>query len=65
MVVAIGGENSVSGSARFERDVLIHRPDAVFIDYAPNDRSLELEQVEKAWLSMIQAAKRQSIPVFS
>jgi hypothetical protein len=63
IVTAIGGENSVSGAARFERDVLIHRPDAVFIDYALNDRRLPLEQVEKAWLSMIQAAKRQSIPV--
>lgn len=63
IVTAIGGENSVSGAARFERDVLIHRPDVIFIDYALNDRALPLEKVEESWLAMIRAAKRQGVPV--
>jgi len=63
IVTAIGGENSVSGAARFERDVLTLRPDVVFIDYALNDRRLTVDQVEKSWRSMIQAAKQQGVPV--
>jgi len=63
IVTAIGGENSVSGAARFERDVLAHRPDVIFIDYALNDRRLPPEKVEEAWLAMIRAAKRQGVPV--
>ena len=38
IVTAIGGENSVKGSERFERDVLIHKPDLILIDYSLNDR---------------------------
>src|SRR3954467_10042249 len=38
IVTAIGGENSVAGAARFEKDVLSHQPDLVLIDYALNDR---------------------------
>lgn len=63
IVTAIGGENSVAGAARFERDVLTLRPDVVFIDYALNDRRLPLEAVETAWRSMIRAAKERGIPV--
>jgi len=37
-VTAIGGENSESGAARFERDVLNRKPDVITIDYALNDR---------------------------
>ena len=33
---AIGGENSIAGAARFERDVLPYHPDLLFIDYAIN-----------------------------
>lgn len=33
IVTAIGGENSVKGAERFEKDVLIHKPDVIFIDY--------------------------------
>lgn len=63
MVTAIGGEDSVAGSARFERDVLPLRPDLIFIDYALNDRRKPLEQVETAWRSMIQTSKKHRIPV--
>ena len=55
-VTAIGGENSEQGAARFEREVLCHRPDVLTIDYALNDRGLGLERARAAWVSMIEAA---------
>ncbi len=55
-VTAIGGENAVSGAARFERDVLSLRPDLVFIDYCLNDRRVGLENAAEAWRSMIRNA---------
>lgn len=63
IVTAIGGENSVPGTMRFERDVLPHKPDVVFIDYALNDRRLPLEKVEAAWRHMIQTCKKHGIHV--
>lgn len=63
IVTAIGGENSVSGAARFERDVLCHKPDVIFVDYALNDRRLPIEQVEAAWNSMIDMARTRKIPI--
>lgn len=63
ITTAIGGENSVSGAARFERDVIPLKPDLIFIDYALNDRRLPLEKVEAAWLEMIAAAKKANVPV--
>ncbi|MCW1884131.1 SGNH/GDSL hydrolase family protein [Luteolibacter flavescens] len=63
IVTAIGGEDSVKGAARFEKDVLTLRPDIVFIDYALNDRRVPVEDVEKAWRSMARAAKKKGVPV--
>jgi lysophospholipase L1-like esterase len=63
ITTAIGGETSVEGARRFEQDVLPHRPDLLFIDYALNDRRVELENVEQAWHAMITAAKQRQIPV--
>jgi acyl-CoA thioesterase-1 len=63
MTTAIGGENSIPGATRFERDVLSLRPDLIFIDYALNDRRQPAEKVEKAWLEMIAAAKKANVPV--
>ncbi len=63
IVTAIGGENSIQGAARFERDVLCHHPDVVFIDYALNDRKQPRDQVEAAWRSMISSAKKAGVPV--
>ncbi|WP_367870831.1 SGNH/GDSL hydrolase family protein [Luteolibacter sp. Populi] len=63
IVTAIGGEDSVKGAARFEKDVLSLRPDIVFIDYALNDRRLPEAEVEKAWHSMAKAAKAKGVPV--
>ena len=63
IVTAIGGEDSVKGAARFEKDVLTLRPDVIFIDYALNDRRLPEAEVEKAWRSMAKAAKEKGVPV--
>ena len=56
IVTAIGGETSIDGEARFERDALSHRPDIVTIDYSLNDRRIGFEDAEKAWCSMIEKA---------
>ena len=61
IVTAIGGENSVQGAARFEEEVLCHRPDVLTIDYALNDRGLGLERAEEAWRSMIEKALKRDI----
>ena len=63
ITTAIGGENSVQGAARFERDVLTHYPNLLFIDYAVNDRNQPLDKVEKAWRSMIESAQAQQVPL--
>ena len=59
IVTAIGGENAVSGAARFDRDVLCHQPDLVVIDYSLNDRGEEgsLEAARAAWEEMIRKAQ--------
>ena len=63
IVTAIGGENSLKGAERFQRDVLIHKPDVLFIDYALNDRGLGLEKSYMAWNQMIKQAKEENIKV--
>lgn len=63
IITAIGGENSVQGENRFEKDVLTHQPDVLFIDYALNDRGPGLEKAKEAWEKMIEAALKQNIKV--
>lgn len=64
IVTAIGGENSLKGAARFKNDVLLHRPDILFIDYVLNDRGPPgLEKAYKAWSKMIGLAKKNGIKV--
>lgn len=63
ITTAIGGENSEQGAARFESDVLTHKPDVIFIDYALNDRTIGTERAEKAWRSMIEAALQRGVKV--
>ena len=63
IVTAIGGENSVKGAQRFERSVLIHKPDVIMIDYGLNDRGIGLEKAYSAWNVMIKQAKEQGIKV--
>lgn len=57
IVTAIGGENSESGAARFEAEVLTHRPDVVTIDYGLNDRRIGLDAAKGHWTRMIEQAK--------
>ena len=63
IVTAIGGENSLKGQKRFETEVLNHKPDVLFIDYALNDRFSDINAVKEAWGKMIQAALAQNIKV--
>jgi len=63
IVTAIGGENAVRGAARFEDDVLSHRPDLITIDYGLNDRGVTLKEAEDAWRKMIEKALARNIPV--
>jgi acyl-CoA thioesterase-1 len=63
IVTAIGGENSVKGAARFEADVLSHKPDVVLVDYALNDRRVGLEAARTNWISMIEKAQAAGVKV--
>ncbi len=63
IVTAIGGENSATGAARFEADVLCHKPDVVTIDYSLNDRDLGLARAEAAWRQMIELALSRNVKV--
>jgi lysophospholipase L1-like esterase len=63
IITAIGGENAVQGEKRFAADVLTHKPDVVFIDYALNDRGTGLEQAGEAWASMIRQALTKGVKV--
>jgi len=60
---SIGGENSVSGQLRFETEVLNHKPDVLFIDYALNDRAVGLDKSKIAWEKMIERAKQDNIKI--
>lgn len=60
---SIGGEGSLNGEKRFNSDVLIHKPDVLFIDYALNDMDDELEKAYSAWNKMINKALEQGIKV--
>jgi lysophospholipase L1-like esterase len=63
IVTAIGGENSKSGAARFEKEVLCHRPDVILIDYGLNDRGFGLDVARAAWTTMIQQSLARKIRV--
>lgn len=63
IVTAIGGENSESGAARFDTEVMTHRPDVLFIDYALNDRRLRLEKAKIYWEEMIEKALKNNVKV--
>ena len=60
---AIGGEHSETGAARFEEQVLCHRPDVLLIDYALNDRGIGLERAHAAWSQMIEQAIAKDVKV--
>lgn len=61
IVTAIGGEESDSGAARFEEEVLCHRPSVITIDYGLNDRRIGLEKAAQAWRSMIEKSLEREV----
>jgi acyl-CoA thioesterase-1 len=63
IITAKGGENSIQGAQRFDKDVLIHKPDVLFIDYALNDQNIALNKTYTAWNSMIKKAVKKHIKV--
>lgn len=63
IVTAVGGETSVTGAARFEAEVLCHRPDVLTIDYSLNDRGIGLAAAERAWREMIELATTRGVKV--
>jgi lysophospholipase L1-like esterase len=60
---SIGGENSESGAKRIETEVLNHKPDVLFIDYALNDQGIGLERARIAWEKMVSTALNKGIKV--
>jgi len=63
IITAIGGENSESGENRFESDVLVHKPDVLFIDYALNDLGIGKSKARAASEKMINSALKKNIKV--
>ncbi|MFI3286587.1 MAG: SGNH/GDSL hydrolase family protein [Rikenellaceae bacterium] len=63
ITTSIGGEQAEHGETRFESEVLTHRPDVLFIDYALNDRNIGIERSETAWRKMVEAALAADIKV--
>ena len=63
IITSIGGENSEQGAQRFRKEVLVHRPDVLFIDYALNDRKIGLQRSRRSMEKMIRIALRRKIKV--
>jgi acyl-CoA thioesterase-1 len=63
IVTSIGGEDARQGAARFTNEVLCHRPDVLFIDYALNDQRIGLEASLEAWTHMIVSAIQRNVKV--
>jgi acyl-CoA thioesterase-1 len=63
IVTAIGGENSTQGLKRFKTDVLSHKPDILFIDYALNDRKTGLQQSKQSMEKMVKLALKKNCKV--
>ena len=63
ILTCIGGENSEQGAKRFKKQVLNHRPDVLFMDYALNDTGIGATASLKAWEYMIKTALKNKIKV--
>jgi len=63
IITSIGGESSEKGQSRLKTDVLPHKPDVLFIDYALNDLGIGLERSKVAWEKMIEEALANNIKV--
>ena len=62
IVTAIGGEHAVNGQKRMA-EVLDHRPNVLFIDYALNDLGSGLDAAKAAWKAMIDGALEKGVKV--
>ncbi|HEX5024505.1 MAG TPA: GDSL-type esterase/lipase family protein [Agriterribacter sp.] len=60
---SMGGENSEGGANRFESDVLVHKPDVLFLDYILNDRGIGLEKAKASWEVMIEKSLADHIKI--
>ncbi|MBM3965414.1 MAG: SGNH/GDSL hydrolase family protein [Planctomycetes bacterium] len=60
--VGIGGDRSVGGNSRFERDVLLHKPTAMTVDFGMNDGSYRefSEQTFKPYMDGLQGMADQA-----
>ena len=58
--VGIGGDRSVGGNARFTRDVLLHKPTAMTVDFGMNDGGYGgfSENVFKPYMDGLQGMSR-------
>lgn len=56
ITTSIGGEQSEQGAKRFKSEVLIYKPEVLFIDYGLNDRGIGLDRAKDAWEKMIKEA---------
>lgn len=56
ITTSIGGEQSEQGAKRFKEEVLIYKPDVLFVDYGLNDRGIGLERAKIAWEQIIEEA---------
>lgn len=63
ILTCIGGENSEQGAGRFKKQVLNHKPDVLFIDYALNDQRIGIEASRKAMESMIKEGLKRKMKI--
>jgi lysophospholipase L1-like esterase len=63
IVTAIGGETSLSGSKRFDNDVLCHKPEVITIDYSLNDRGLSIHEAKACWSEMIEKSLARGVRI--
>lgn len=56
---AIGGTGSQLGVFRVERDVLQHRPDLLFVEFAVNDSSVKPEEIVRQMEGIVRKTRRQ------
>jgi lysophospholipase L1-like esterase len=55
---AIGGTGSDLGAFRIGRDVLAHKPDLVFVEYAVNDGGQQPEMIDRAMEGIVRQIRR-------
>lgn len=55
---AVPGTGSPLGAARLQRDVLDHRPDLLFVEFAVNDGAQESPRIERAMEGIVRKMRR-------